>query len=292
MRSIRPLGSLDPNGADSVRRTHLEMRVGRRRRHESRLIVAGLCLAMPALCALAPCPAVAGPSSGRIVVKGGRARAVIERHPFHLRIEDSRGHRVLREVTGGGAALDTPPTIDPVAPGFDSHSAPTLYAPLSFLVGSESISQYDGGLWGGNLMSGERSGVQYSARAVKRVKREGRGVRLIVSTNDPSGRVLFVRVKPVGCCSIGVFAKPSPTLGVAMVGDSFASRSGEGFFGFGGRHNALDQRGNTFSSFVDEENVDGLTGLGVGGGGRSLYPNGPPAAYYPLPEFISSRHYN
>ena len=101
----------------------------------------------------------------------------------------------------------------------------------------------------------------------------------------------MVRVKPVGCCSIGVFAEPHPGSGVAMVGDSFASRGGEGFFGFGGRHNSLDQHGNTLSSFVDEENLDGLTGLGVGGDGRSLYPNGPPAAYYPQPSFISSRRY-
>jgi alpha-glucosidase (family GH31 glycosyl hydrolase) len=235
--------------------------------------------------------ALARAAGGPITVTAPEAGAVIQTDPFNLRIEDADGRRVLREVTGGAPPLQTPPTVDPAAPGFDSRSAPTLYAPLSFLVGSESIVQYDGGLFGGNLSSGLRSGIQYSATRVKRVKREGNGVRLVLRTNDPSGRVLVVRVTPQGCCSIGVFADAHPATGVAMIGDSFASRSSEGFFGFGGRHNALDQHGNTFSSFVAEENADGLTGFGAGGGGRSLYPNGPPAAYYPQPEFISSRRY-
>jgi sulfoquinovosidase len=256
------------------------------------LVAAGLsAMALSAAPAAGPTAAMAGPASGRIVVRAADATAVINRHPFRLQIEGARGNRVLREVKRGAAALVTTTTIDPVAPGMDSRSAPTLYAPLSFLVGGESLTQYDGGFFGGNLLSGQRSGVQYSATAVKRVKRERGGVRLVLSTSDPTGRVLVLRVKEVGCCSIGVYANAHPAAGVAMVGDSFVSTSGEGFFGFGGRHNALDQHGNTFSSFVDEENVDGLTGIGVGGDGRSLYPNGPPAAYYPQPEFVSSRHY-
>jgi sulfoquinovosidase len=246
---------------------------------------------MAALAFALATPVAARAGEGPIVVTAPQARAVIQRHPFGLRFEGSRGHPVLREVGAGAGPLDTPSTVDPVAPGLDSRNAPTLYAPLSFLVGNETIAQYDGGFWGGNLASGLRSGIQYSASAVRRVKREGRGVRLVLSTNDPSGRTLVLRVKPAGCCSIGVFAAARPETGVAMVGDSFSSAAGEGFFGFGGRHNALDQHGNTFSSFIEEENVDGLTGVGVGGDGRSLYPNGPAAAYYPQPAFISSRHY-
>ena len=175
--------------------------------------------------------ALARTSDHRITVSAPEARAVIRQHPFNLRIEDGSGRRVLREVQGGSPPLQTPPTVDPAAPGFDSPSAPTLYAPLSFLVGSESIVQYDGGFWGGNLNSGTRSGIQFSATAVKRVKRESHGVRLVLSTTDPTGRVLVVRVKPVGCCSIGVFANAHPATGVAMIGDSFASRPGEGSSG-------------------------------------------------------------
>ena len=242
---------------------------------------------------LQPGPSWAGVriSHDRVVVTAQAANAVIHRTPFNLRIENRSGRPVLREVAGGSAPLSVGPVADPVAPGFDSPSVPTLYAPLHFLVGSESIQQYDGGIWGGNLQSGQRSGTEYSARAVRRARRSGNGVVLTVATDDPSGRRLRVRVAPMGCCAIGVQVSPRPGSGVATLGDSFTSTRGEGFFGFGGRHNALDQHGNTFSSFVEEENLDGLTGIGTGGGGTSLYPNGPAAAYYPQPEFVSSRGY-
>jgi alpha-glucosidase len=231
-------------------------------------------------------------SPGRVSVVTRQAAAVIDRNPFRIRIEDASGRTVLGEVRNRTPApLPTPATDDPKSPGVDVAAAPTLYAPLSFLAGSETIQQYEGGLWGGNLLSGERSGTQYSALAVRRIGRAGGGARLVVSTDDPSGRTLAVKVAPVGCCAIGVSVRPHPARGVAIVADSFASGPGEGFFGFGGRHNALDQHGNTFSSWVDEENVDGRTGIGEGGGGRWLYPNGPAAAYYPQPEFVSSRGY-
>ena len=229
---------------------------------------------------LQPGPSWAGVriSHDRVVVTAQAANAVIHRTPFNLRIENRSGRPVLREVAGGSAPLSVGPVADPVAPGFDSPSVPTLYAPLHFLVGSESIQQYDGSIWGGNLQSGQRSGTEYSARAVRRARRSGNGVVLTVATDDPSGRRLRVRVAPMGCCAIGVHVSPRPGSGVATLGDSFTSTRGEGFFGFGGRHNALDQHGNTFSSFVEEENLDGLTGIGTGGGGTSLYPNGPAAA--------------
>lgn len=252
-----------------------------------------------ALIALTAAPLVA-PATGRadvrisharVVVTARRASVVVDRSPFNLRFRNRAGRAVLREVTGGSAPLPVGPVIDPVAPGFDSDSAPTRYAPLHFLVGSESIQQYDGGLWGGNLLSGERSGIEYSGVAVRGARRAGKGAVLTLSTDDPSGRLLRVRLNPIGCCAIAVQVSPMPSGGVAMLGDSFDSTPYEGFFGFGGRHNALDQHGNTFSSFADEENVDGLTGIGAGGGGRSLFPNGPAAAYYPQPEFVSSRGY-
>ena len=228
----------------------------------------------------------------RIVVEAPRARAVVERNPFRISFSEVAGRPALREVPNRlPGSLNTPPTPDPIAPGLDNSSTPTLYAPLGFLVGTETLEQYDGGLFGGNLMSGERSGVQYSAKRVLSVRRAGRGVRLTLSTTDPSGRTLRVELAPLGCCAISVRAAPHPSTGVATIGDSFVSGPGEGFFGFGGRHLDLDQRGKVFSSFVNEENINGTTGWGTGGDGTSLYPNGPPAAYYPLAEFVSSRAY-
>src|SRR5919109_609429 len=124
---------------------------------------------------------------GRIVVAGSEATTVIHRAPFRLRIENSSGRPVLREVAGP-SSLSMGPVDDPIAPGFDSRTVPTLYAPLSFLVGSEAIAQYDGGFWGGNLNSGQRAGIQYAARRVGRATRVGNAVRMVLATTDPSRR--------------------------------------------------------------------------------------------------------
>jgi len=140
-------------------------------------------------------------------------------------------------------------------------------------------------------LSGTLSGTRFSARNVVAVTRAGGGVRLTVATSDPSGRRLTVTLRPLGRDAIDVTASIERPAGVATLGDSFTSTPSEGFFGFGGRHNALDQHGQVLSSFVEEENVDGTTGFEIGGDGRSLYPNGPSAAYDPQAEFVSSRGY-
>ena len=217
------------------------------------------------------------------------ARAVIMRDPFRLAIERGGGAPALAEVANRlGPALGLPTTIDPISPGLDSQSTRTLYAPLSFLVGSENLVQHAGLVWGGNLLSGVRKGIQYSARRVLTAQRVGGGVRLTLSTNDPSGRRLIVTVTARGGAAIQVSATPRPTAGVAQIGDSFQSGADEGFFGFGGRHNAIDQRGRIFSSFVSEENLDDF---GATNRLLSLYPNGVTGAYYPQAEFYSSRPY-
>jgi sulfoquinovosidase len=231
-------------------------------------------------------PAGAAVSVGRerVVVGAGSASAVVERAPFRLRIGG------LSEVAGRGkrpAVLG--PVADPVAPGTEPSRSGQLYAPLSFLVGTESLTQYDGGVWGGNLKSGVHSGVQYSARAVIAARRAGRSrVSLIVSTNDPGGRRVRVDIGAAHGL-IRVTVTPRPARGVTMMSDSFFSPVGEAFRGFGGLHNSLDQRGQTLSSWVSEENIPGAGTPGTPSG--VLSPNGPTASYYPQAMFFSSRGY-
>jgi alpha-glucosidase len=240
-------------------------------------------------------PATAGRAavsitSGQVVVRGRGASVVVDRQPFRLRIVATSGRSALSEVVNrlpGPAALT--PTADPLAPGIEPPLSGQLYAPLSFLVGRQSVTQYSGEVWGGNLMSGERSGVQYSARRVMAVHRHGSGVNLTVSTSDPSGRTLTVEISPSQGHSVRVAVAPHPAAGVALMSDSFASSRGEAFHGFGGRHNALDQHGGALASFVEEENLPGLGTPGSPSG--QLFPNGPTAAYYPQAQFISSRGY-
>jgi sulfoquinovosidase len=239
----------------------------------------------------APAGATVSITPTRVVLASSSATAVIDRNPFRLRFGPASGRLVLAEVANArpGAAVVTP-TADPVAPGTEPPRSGQLYAPLSFLVGSESLTQYQGGVWGGNLMSGTHSGVQYAARRVISVRARGAGaVALTLATNDPSGRRLSVRIAAGRAGLITVTATPNPARGVALMSDSFASGPDEAFRGFGGRHNALDQRGQGLASFVQEENIPGLgvrdTPSGV------LYPNGPAAAYYPQALFFSSRGY-
>jgi sulfoquinovosidase len=244
-----------------------------------------------ALIATAPTASAAVAIGGsRIVVTGTSVRATIARSPFRLQIGPAKGQPALSEVsTAARGPAVLPPTTDPVPPGTNAPLSGQLYAPLAFLVGSESITQYSGGVWGGNLMSGERSGTQYAARRVTAAKRHGAGVRLTVSTTDPTGRVLHVDIVPDGNAAMRVTAEPSPSNGVAMMSDAFSSTHSEAFRGFGGLHNALDQHGQVVASFVQEENIVNLPSSNPLA--AQLYPNGPTAAYYSQSQFTSSRGY-
>ncbi len=226
----------------------------------------------------------------RVVISGRATAAIVERSPFRLRVLGASGAPILAEVVN----TQPPPaqrssSPDPVLPGTDAQKSDQLYAPLSFFVGQQSITQYSGGVWGGDLMSGIRSGVQYSARRVLAAHRVGQGAVLTVSTDDPSGRTLRVAIAAAGNGLIRVSVTPHPATGVAMMSDAFASAHDEAFHGFGGRHNALDQHGRALSSFVNKENLPGLGTPGTAAG--VLFPNGPAATFYPQAQFISSRGY-
>ena len=238
---------------------------------------------------LTPHSAVGAVSSGatRLAVTAPGARAEVSLSPFRIVVRDSRGAPALAEAPNvEPRPLAAPPTVDPIPPGGDNPATATLYAPLSFLVGTETVQQYQGSVWGGDSMSGTRSGMLFSARRALSWRRVAGGVRVVVSTSDPTGRRLIVLVAPVGRAAIRVSVTPDPATGVVEIGDAFSSGPDEAFFGLGGRHDRLNQRGQVLSSFVEEENLDGL-----GAQPSSLFPNGPPAAYYPQPLFVSSRPY-
>lgn len=231
-----------------------------------------------------------------VVTTPGGASAVITRVPFGIRFLDSSGRPVLGEV--GSSVLPFP--VAPVPQlefGTISPAPATLYAPLSFLVGTQSVAQTPAGQWEGTLSSVTEGGVEYSAQAVLSAQAQGAGVSLTVSTNDPSGRQLRVTIAPAGPShAIAVAVSPSSAANVATVSDSFASPATEAFHGFGGRHNSVNEHGAEFYNWVQQENVGSgsaqtVTAPTSPGGDTYLFPNGPEAAYYVQSSFVSSNGY-
>ncbi|MFL5823923.1 MAG: TIM-barrel domain-containing protein [Solirubrobacteraceae bacterium] len=232
-----------------------------------------------------------------IVVRvAGGAVAVITRSPFRISFLTARGQVVLREAASASAPFPVPP-VSQSEFGTIGPPPPTLYAPMSFLVGTEEVTQEQAGQWEGTLHSVTQSGIEYSAQSVVAVRRRGRGVLLTVSTDDPSGRRLMIRVAPGGAPdAISVTATTTSPTGVAGMADSFLSGRGEAFYGLGGRHDYLNQRGQEFYNWLEQEDVgsgsaQGLTKPTEPGRDRYMFPNGASAAYYVQSSLVSSRGY-
>lgn len=235
----------------------------------------------------------------RIVVTGDGAGAVITRAPLRIAFTDAGGRVVLQEAAAPVplAPAAVLPVPGPVPLGQDVVRRPALYAPLTFTVGAQGFVQIPGSQFAGDLVTGAAAGVTYAGTAVTAAAAEGDGVRLTVATNDPTGRTLAVVLTPGPHHAIRVGVRPSSTAGVAAMADSFTATSTEAFRGFGGRHNALDQRGEDFLSYNQQENVGSgalgpiATATDPARGDRLLFPNGRTAAYYSQAEFLSSGGY-
>ena len=269
----------------------------RRGRTAAALTCAALAVAIVPLTVSSPASSAAPTrADGPLTVDAGGARVVVEQDPFRLTVTDGSGATVLREVAHPATdSLVESHTTDPVMPGADNQDTPTLYSPLSFLVGTETLTQYPDQEWIANLKSGTRSGTWYSAQGVESAVPDGDGLVLTLTTNDPSGRKLVVHIDPEGTDAVRVHAEAVPSDGVAMIGDSFTTpaKAGarDGFFGFGGRHDHLDQRGRVLSSFVNQESLASKPALTPGApDSLEMFPNGSSAAYYPQAMFWTT-HY-
>lgn len=222
----------------------------------------------------------------KIVVQGVGAGATITRAPFQIAFTNASGDTVLSEAPSQSTGFTLPPGL----PGMPSEpTGPALYAPLSFLVGGDQLSTYQASQDVGDLESNEETGTEYAAREVIAAVPVGEGVNLTVSTDDPSGRQLIVTIVPAGDGAIRVVAAPSDPTGVAAMADSFGSSAEAAFHGFGGRHNALDQHGQDFYNWIDQENFG--EGSQENAGETNLLPDGPEAAYYVQSSFVSNEGY-
>ena len=246
-----------------------------------RLIAAAILLA-----ALAGCGSGAGGNTAPLTLSNGATTVTVTSNPFQLSFYDTSGNNILAEVANSG---QPPVTQTATVVTGATATTSTLYAPISFLVGSVKDSQWPGFIWEGNQLSSSASGTLYSAQEVIAASSSSGALDLTLSTNDPSGRVIHLHLAAGAAGTIRVQATPDPADGVAMMADSFASTVAEAFHGFGGRHNALDQHGEDFYNWIEEENL----GLGPLEPSSStwMFPNGATAAYHVHGTFVSSQGY-
>lgn len=235
--------------------------------------------------------------SEQIVLSSEGAGAIVTRSPFRVVFTGAGGEAVLSEAEN--VSESTLPLERSAIQPANAPTGPSSYSPLSFLVGTDqpeaySTVRYDGtqtGQYSGDLSAATETGTEYSARAVLSAAQVGEGVQMTLSTNDPSGRELTVSITPQqtpGGTAMRLSATPTDPSGVAAMSDSFASSPQEAFHGFGGRHNAIDQHGQEFYNWVDQENV---TTTPSEPGNLQLYPDGPQAAYYVQSSFVSNQGY-
>jgi alpha-D-xyloside xylohydrolase len=254
--------------------------------------------ALIALLALAAAPATAPAAvtidDQRVVVTGDGASAVVQRDPLRIGFTDGAGRTVLQQVAAPPAPTPGGGT-DAVPGSFTNPPEVAAYAPFAFEVGGERSAQHPGLLYQGNMLLNARAGVIHHATRLVDAQPAGEGAKLTLATTDPS-RTLAVELQPDGARAIRVTAEPSQAAGVSALADAFASDADEAFHGFGGRHNAIDQRGQDFLNWVEQENAgsafeDATTQVPGSGGDRYMFPGGPHAAYYVQNLMVSSRRY-
>jgi alpha-D-xyloside xylohydrolase len=247
------------------------------------------------LAAPAHAQAAAQIDAGRVVVEDDGASALIERKPFRITFRERDGSTVLRQLAAPPVPGVSGGSDAPAPGGFDVLPGVAAYAPLAFEVGGERGFQHPGGLWTGNMLTNGKFGAVHFPTEVTDAVPDGDGAKLTLATTDPL-RTMTVRVLPDRGRALRVIASLDNAAGVVAMSDSFESGPGEAFHGFGGRHNAIDQRGNDFYNWIEEEAfnsgpasfADEAPGSGDD---RYLFPNGPTQAYYVQNIFVSSRPY-
>jgi alpha-D-xyloside xylohydrolase len=255
-------------------------------------------LAVTGTASLAPAAGaevIIGPD--RIEVGTERARAVLERSPVRLTVQDETGRAVLvqserRQVPRSFTSYDEEPF------GAERLKDAAGYAPFVYEVGSARRQLWTTSHLTGNILWSFRRGRYHAAQAVEQAVQEGDGVRATLSTTEP-GRKLVVRIGPDPLAPTGVRVRvtPTPGDGVIAMGDAFRSGTDERFYGFGARHNSMNQRGEALSTWINDQ----PTGTGVfkgtwkqlapAQGEKYLTASGQHGTHYPQSLFVSSRPY-
>ena len=201
-----------------------------------------------------------------------------------------RRRRVLREVKGGSPPFQTPPSIDPRRPASTARRADPLRPAL--LPGRLRRSPSTTAAFGAATCTRPalRDPVLGDRGATREAGRQ-RGQADALDHRPERSRPASSGVAPLGCCSIGVHVSAASRHRCGDDRRLVRLRHGRGVL----RLRRPPQRARPARQHLLELRLRGERQRPHrrrgGGGGTSLYPNGPAAAYYPQPEFISSRGY-
>lgn len=240
-------------------------------------------------------PAQVNMGEQTIAMRNANGRVEVLKNPLRIRFFNASDELVLEQVSSSGGIFEPGFAVDEPL-GSDYLPRRLLNAPFSYMVGAEIAPQLRATPWVGNYVTQALVGVQYHGTKVLGATETATGIELTIATNDPTGRVINVELKPADNNSFEVRMAVSPAEGVVMVADSFVLRDEESFHGFGGRHNAINQRGNLLTNFIQAQNI-GAGPLGVvantasGQGEGYMFPSGPDAAYYISTAFASTGGY-
>ena len=228
-------------------------------------------------------------------MNAGEASAIVRRNPVRISFRDGRGGSCSRRSrTGCPARSSSRPRSIPSPAALISYRRRRSTRRSRSQSGREQIEQNPGpGPFVGDLVQAQRSGIQYSARSVVRARRSGRGVRLELSTNDPSGRRLIVTLSAQGRRSIRVSVRPSRPAGVAgrrgLVRLLGATRPSTDSAGATTRSTSAATRSR--ASSIRRTCRRRLPRARPGPPDRYMSPNGPTGAYFVQSSFVSSRPY-
>jgi len=263
------------------------------------LATLGLSLAMGACAATAQAAAPSITATAVEVWSGDGGSVHVTRDPLRIAVRGAGGRALLTTVPVDGLGPQPLAVIsDPFPLGSEpSVPTPTRYAPIVVTVGTQVRTEYPGGPWEANTLTGTAAGIRYAATKVTDARADGDAAVLTLATDDPTGRTVAGRLEPAADGGVRLTLKAEPATLVTSIATSFTSPADERFRGFGGRHNAVDQRGSLLLGWVQQQNAGAGYGQVAaenmpGSGGKTyLFPNGPTAAYAVSPSFVSSAGY-
>jgi alpha-glucosidase (family GH31 glycosyl hydrolase) len=214
----------------------------------------------------------AAPARADTTVETDALRATVRSAPFALELADRQDGDALRTLTAGGRDGG-------LAYGFDIRIPIVNNAFFGYLIQARADT-----LW-------------FRATGVRSARREGDGVRLDLTTDDPLGHRIEATVRPAAQGAVALTTRLAPgsgplaALGPSSMSASFARADGERYLGFGERSNAVDQTGRSVFNWAEEgpfssgNAEDPLRPLIP----DFTFPNGPATTNFPIPWLVSTR---